>query len=357
MISALLADDSISELEMMLYLIKKENLPLQAATAEDGEQALQYIQHHFVDLLITDIRMPFLDGLALCRKALEINPEMKIIIISGYDEFSYAKAAISLNVTEYLLKPIQPLEFIRLLQSLICQIESQKGILLMIATTSQEESALFHLSSRISELARQFFSAPVTCSHLDHCLLLTVNRSYRCELPEHIKEETEGFLQQLQSIYLFPFYGTGIPIPKPEELLSAIREMKKSLSKPSYGTLIGEMNITNEKVLFVCDYIASHYQENIGINVLADAAYLHPDYLSRIFKKETGINLNYYIKTYRLNQACRLLENTQQKIVTISNLVGYPNCSYFIRSFMNHFGISPEKYRQQFKEAQNGGIE
>ena len=59
MISALLADDSISELEMMLYLIKKENLPLQAATAEDGEQALQYIQHHFVDLLITDIRMPF----------------------------------------------------------------------------------------------------------------------------------------------------------------------------------------------------------------------------------------------------------------------------------------------------------
>ena len=91
MISALLADDSISELEMMLYLIKKENLPLQAATAEDGEQALQYIQHHFVDLLITDIRMPFLDGLALCRKALEINPEMKIIIISGYDEFSYAK--------------------------------------------------------------------------------------------------------------------------------------------------------------------------------------------------------------------------------------------------------------------------
>ena len=65
----------------------------------------------------------------------------------------------------------------------------------------------------------------------------------------------------------------------------------------------------------------------------------------------------HYIKTYRLNQACRLLENTQQKIVTISNLVGYPNCSYFIRSFMNHFGISPEKYRQQFKEAQNGGIE
>ena len=75
-------------------------------------------------------------------------------------------------------------------------------------------------------------------------------------------------------------------------------------------------------------------------------AYVHPDYLSRIFKRETGMNLNRYIKTFRLNKACQLLENSQQKITAISQAVGYQNCAYFIRSFTEMFGQSPEKYRQ-----------
>ena len=100
-------------------------------------------------------------------------------------------------------------------------------------------------------------------------------------------------------------------------------------------------------------YLHSHYQKfkpgGTGRN-----SYLHPDYLSRIFKKETGMNLNRYIKTFRLNQACRQLETTQQKITAISASVGYQNCAYFIRSFTEHFGISPEKYRQQHNQFSGG---
>lgn len=66
------------------------------------------------------------------------------------------------------------------------------------------------------------------------------------------------------------------------------------------------------------------------------------------------MNLNRYIKTFRLNQACRQLETTQQKITAISASVGYQNCAYFIRSFTEHFGISPEKYRQQHNQFSGG---
>lgn len=107
-----------------------------------------------------------------------------------------------------------------------------------------------------------------------------------------------------------------------------------------------ELNSQSGKVRFVCDYIASHYQEDLSLESLSKIAYVHPDYLSRIFKRETGMNLNRYIKTFRLNKACQLLENSQQKITAISQSVGYQNCAYFIRSFTEMFGQSPEKYRQ-----------
>lgn len=74
--------------------------------ASDGELAYPMIIKEKPDILITDIRMPFMDGLELCKLVKKELPNIKILILSGYDEFDYAKEAIHLGVTEYLLKPI-----------------------------------------------------------------------------------------------------------------------------------------------------------------------------------------------------------------------------------------------------------
>ena len=74
--------------------------------ASDGELAYPMIIKEKPDILITDIRMPFMDGLELCKLEKKELPNIKILILSGYDEFDYAKEAIRLGVTEYLLKPI-----------------------------------------------------------------------------------------------------------------------------------------------------------------------------------------------------------------------------------------------------------
>ena len=74
--------------------------------APDGEIALTMIRDTRPDILITDIRMPFMDGLELCRLVRSQMPWIGIIILSGYDEFEYARQAIQLGVKEYLLKPL-----------------------------------------------------------------------------------------------------------------------------------------------------------------------------------------------------------------------------------------------------------
>ena len=74
--------------------------------AGDGELAYPIIQKTRPDILITDIKMPFMDGLELSRLVKHELPETKIILLSGYDEFQYAKEAIDIGITDYLVKPV-----------------------------------------------------------------------------------------------------------------------------------------------------------------------------------------------------------------------------------------------------------
>ncbi len=94
--------------------------------APDGEVALPMIQACQPDLLITDIKMPFMDGLQLSRLVRENMPDIKIIILSGHDEFNYAREAIQLGITEYLLKPITPQNLAAVLQRVAAQIAEDR---------------------------------------------------------------------------------------------------------------------------------------------------------------------------------------------------------------------------------------
>jgi two-component system response regulator YesN len=103
-----------------------------AGEAPDGEMALSMIQDIKPDILITDIRMPFMDGLTLSRIVKKTLPWIKIIILSGHDEFEYAREAISLGVEEYLLKPVSSREMRKALDKIAARIDDEKENLLNI---------------------------------------------------------------------------------------------------------------------------------------------------------------------------------------------------------------------------------
>ena len=94
--------------------------------APDGEIALPMIRDEKPDILITDIRMPFMDGISLCREVRRVMPWIQIVILSGFDSFEYAKQAISLGVQEYLLKPISSDELKDVLSRLVKSIEKEQ---------------------------------------------------------------------------------------------------------------------------------------------------------------------------------------------------------------------------------------
>lgn len=129
MYKILIADDSVLDLECITFLIQKYALPLDVTTADDGQTALKLITRAEIpfDILFTDIRMPVLDGLALSKETRQLSPDTQIILYSGYNDFEYARTAITLGVKNYLLKPIVPDDFIKCMETLIAQLEQQKA--------------------------------------------------------------------------------------------------------------------------------------------------------------------------------------------------------------------------------------
>jgi two-component system response regulator YesN len=87
-------------------------------TASNGRECLEMIPECLPDIILTDIKMPFMDGLELGEKLREIMPSTKLIIFSGFDDFEYAQKAIKINVAEYVLKPINSNELTETLKKL-----------------------------------------------------------------------------------------------------------------------------------------------------------------------------------------------------------------------------------------------
>lgn len=127
MLKTFLVEDEVVIREMIKKMIPWEQYGFElAGEASDGEMALPLILKSKPDLLITDIKMPFMDGLTLCKLVKKELPNIKIVILSGYDDFNYAKQAINIGVEDYLLKPITKNAFIERLQEIHDRYEHEK---------------------------------------------------------------------------------------------------------------------------------------------------------------------------------------------------------------------------------------
>ena len=107
MFQAMLCDDNEIILEGLSRQIDWEGLGIcLSGTAADGQDAWNQMKDNPPDILITDIRMPYIDGLELSRLAKDLNPNIVLLIISAYDDFEYARTAMHLRALDYILKPI-----------------------------------------------------------------------------------------------------------------------------------------------------------------------------------------------------------------------------------------------------------
>ena len=150
MLKALIVDDEGIERRGIAALINRLSLPYETKAASNGEDALELLRQERFDVLLTDIRMPFMDGLSLTHEARRLYPELYIIIFSAYADFTNAQRAMQENVTRYLLKPVNVLEFKDVMTEVAEKIEKTR-----LASAHQSELEKEILRYREKEVLQQ----------------------------------------------------------------------------------------------------------------------------------------------------------------------------------------------------------
>lgn len=122
-----------------------------SAEAENGEEAFELALKHGIDLLIVDLNMPIVNGIALMKKLRGALPQCRFVIVTGYDQFAYAQEAIRLNVDDYLLKPVDPAHLEQVLKKISVSLAAEKKKL------SEQKLAEQHIQQNLGLLKEHVF--------------------------------------------------------------------------------------------------------------------------------------------------------------------------------------------------------
>jgi two-component system, response regulator YesN len=533
MLKMIIADDEALVREGIRNILNWQEYNINVVgEASDGKEAYDLCRELKPDILFTDIRMPFMDGLEVARKLKDQDIELKIIIFSGIQDFNYAKTAVGLNADGYILKPLDIKElkvvvkkvidkinidksreerlqklreqikenmiaarekFLRSLmlgafnnkeeieekldyfdnpfKSKECIIVSILAIddygsikdnykekdkqLLNFAVTKvideiiqaktkgisfcmDENEFVFIFNCKVEELGGFSKIFESIASELGRLLEVSVSIgisrtiSNILEIPSAFKEsmnalqykfytgrnsilnitdineninktgyediyETEtkivdmiklGNIMEVQKVTVEMFkplkvtnkyrieyvqnvcseiilivsramYESGENLDditgNKVKILDAIRSMENIFRLESYMEDIlcqiakyfskKHTRKNNKVVSDIKDIICKEYMKDISVNKLAQMVYLSPNYISLIFKKETGETITDYLTSIRIDRAKSLLKDTELLIQQVSEMVGYDDASYFSKVFKKVTGIHPLKYR------------
>lgn len=274
MYNVLIADDDPFILDGLRCIVDWNALGLQiVASASSGKEAMKHIQNLPIHVLLTDIRMPDVDGLALIRWIRANQYDIRCIVLSGYDDYVYLKQALQLKIENYLIKSVNEEELLDTLKHVVEKLEQGTGISLGLSRNILADNVLFRWATgQISPLEfeerMRFLDRPIGAGFFQVCMLRPLERkaevfktllchlstSANCEGPLHIFQSLE---QDLIMIYSAP---DKIQLDK--NLQAVTNQIMHLISSPYFLT-VGQDIIGYENVAL--SYRAAKHLQNYAI--------------------------------------------------------------------------------------------
>jgi len=339
MYSILLVDDEHLVIKGIRIILEKTCLSIgEIREAENGEEAMELIREKVPDIIITDIRMPIVNGLELCRKVYKKCPNTSIIIISGYDDFKYAQEAIKYGVRQYLLKPIQKMQLLKTVGDIIEEKEEAKRLL--------------YISHKDMEtLIEKFENGIWNNSDIDVRGGLTLLHRLLNSLPIDfcIKISNELFEILLGKLSLKIGYTLMIQIDeyKGFEKNGFFSWTKQTINKIQLELIERKKNSDYNLFEMAKQYLTENYNEEITLEELAHKTGFSTNYFSKLFKTKIGKTFVQFKSEIRIQKAMEFLQKPEKSVTEVSLDVGYNDLTYFIRVFKEYTGFTPNEYKRK----------
>ncbi|MDO5540055.1 MAG: response regulator [Eubacteriales bacterium] len=358
--------------------------------AENAGVALKYLEQERYEIVITDIYMQDINGIELAKQIKDRWPATKVILLSAYEDFEYAKEAIEAGVFKYLLKPVIPEELEDAVKDALSQVKSniefenkvlkteeiinvykiqmEKNLWKDIAYGNIRDesdiesrsrqlrlsvknsgvccvvieagnfSRLLRISEKAEEIASLCFADYLNTILInEHMVVLLKNEPLQAELFT-LQDRVSELTDEIISVAVGSYVTNLLELPSSiEAACYKIREGCPNISEEMDHIVLKSIRIIREEI----------QHKDFNINTIARSLHVTPAYFSRIFKKRMGVTCIEFIQNYRVDLAKELLEFTNLSNQEIAEKTGYTSVYYFNQQFKKITGETPGYYRRK----------
>lgn len=331
------------------------------ASLRDGVAALQALAEHEPDLLVTDIAMPEMNGLELIVQAKTLYPQLEIVIVSGYDDFQYARRALQLGVQDYVLKPVRKEEFVGVLAAVEARLIRRAA------------ASVFGISPDWA-LRRDWVRTE------DKFVLMLENRNVEQALAR-VREVLDDCGSRMGD------WREGLKTVNPliysmgkvsGEAGIAMREAQREMAGIDRLWIEGQPDVAavyswfdellqrfarkhgasaerSEPIAFAAkQFVDKQFRQDINLQKIAEQLHVNASYLGQRFREQFGEPLNQYLNRIRIEHAARLLQQSSIRAYEAAELSGFQDAKHFTKTFKRIVGCTPQEYRERSAPKETG---
>jgi two-component system response regulator YesN len=359
MYQVMLVDDSevmLKEIRRLKVWRETPNFMVRGE-ARNGHEALLKLAEAPVDLVITDIRMPKVDGLELLQKILEQGLAKLVVLLSEYQDFRYARQGLVLRAFDYLVKPIGETDLEMLLARVaqyLVETTAQERRLRQLEEQVAKSAGAEYLTFALQKLEEYVVAGKIQAEATARNLILILNETLDLKMIGIIvAKATAEIAAKLEQEYPWLVNFIDFEVLRKADY-TQIQEVER-LADVFAGFLVAVIqkinklkpeNGSNRILGQTCRYVLEHPDYSLTIKKLAEALFLHRSYLSEVFRRQTGMRLNEYIRLVKLERAKKLLMEGQLLNYQIAGQLGFKDVEYFGRLFKKYTGVLLSEYKE-----------
>lgn len=349
-------DDELWTREVIKKLVSWSTLGLKlVGEATDGETGFELIKKVHPDIVITDVRMPRLNGISLVKKLRREGFDRPVIMISGYDDYAYVREALKLGVTDYLLKPIRQEELNEQLQRCLAQrheepktpisttlnadlfadkwwhttydaIEKNLTTALLVGNPSKVKEQFEHLVQTLTFNSEDCPSSEVLIG-MYYALLITLQK----------------YIQSVDLAQEDAFSGQNISFvfssdTTPDDMIRYLCNLYVAVMEQKKRT---DLSKTRLDIDAVCQFLDEVDLKKVTLQRVADVFHVTKEYLSKTFKAARNESFTHYVTSLKMKKAYALITEYNAPLKDIGVMVGYKNQSHFYKAFKKYYGKTP----------------